>query len=92
LDIVAAAMNLQNPQERPLLVSLFIPAATAAGVVGVALLHFSLRLLYISQMKRTFAGLAAVVGAGDMAASPQWSKSSRQETMGPAGPSVQGRV
>jgi hypothetical protein len=69
LDIVAAAMNLQNPQERPLLVSLFIPAATAAGVVGVALLHFSLRLLYISQMKRTFAGLAAVVGAGDMAAS-----------------------
>jgi hypothetical protein len=68
-------------KKRPLLVSLFIPTATAAGVVGVALLHFSLRLLYISQMKRTFAGIAAVTGTGDdMAASPQWSKSSRQES------------
>jgi hypothetical protein len=45
---------------------LFIPTATAAGVVGITDLRFSLCLRYVPQMKlRAFAAMA---GAGDMAA------------------------
>jgi hypothetical protein len=61
---------------------LFIPTATAAGVVGITDLRFSLCLRYVPQMKlRAFAAMAAWQAPETW---PQWMKSSRQGRMGTA--------